>query len=69
MSVNTADGARHVTRADWEALREQCQRAMAESAQLRAEARQSQSHAVEQRLLRAEALASKRSRPAAEQHH
>jgi hypothetical protein len=52
MSISKADGARHVTRAEWDALREQYRRVLGESAQLRAEARRAQSHAVEQRLLR-----------------
>jgi hypothetical protein len=52
MSVNNADRARHITRTEWKALREQCERALGISAELCAEARQAKSEAVEQRILR-----------------
>jgi hypothetical protein len=50
MSVNYADGMKHVTRAEWEALWEQCERVLADNAQIRDEALRAKSEAVEQRL-------------------
>jgi len=50
MSVYNADGVMHVTRAEWDALREQHKWVLADNAEIRGAARQSRSEAVEQRL-------------------
>lgn len=50
MSVMNADGVTHVTSADWDALREQCSRVLAENADVRHQALEARSDAVEERL-------------------
>jgi hypothetical protein len=50
MSVNDANGVRHVTRAEWNALREHFKRVRAENAQVCGAARQTVADAVECRL-------------------
>jgi hypothetical protein len=50
MRIDAADGVRQVTRAEWHALQEQCERVHAESAQVRDVARRAMSEAVERRL-------------------
>ena len=50
MGGNEVDGMTHVTHAEWDALLEHCTRILAETAQVRGDARQARSEAVEQRL-------------------
>lgn len=50
MGVNDADGVRYAASAGWAALREQRERVLAESAEIRDGARQARSEAVEQRI-------------------
>ena len=50
MSVNTDDGVSHHTRADWDALRQQCARVLAECTDGCGQALRAQSEAVEHRL-------------------
>jgi hypothetical protein len=50
MRIVSTGAARHVTRAEWDALREQCERARAETARISREARRATSEAMEQRL-------------------
>lgn len=51
MSVDNDGGVRHVTRAEWDALLEQCKLARGRSAQVRGHALRTRSEVVESRLL------------------
>jgi hypothetical protein len=51
LNVSNDNGVRAVTRAEWDALLEQCKRVLGESAQARGDALQIRSEAVENRLL------------------